>query len=79
MMTPREIIDAFPSKAAFGRACGFTKDPGKRAWDMHRRNSIRARYWRSIVAEAKRIDRRDITLTALAMAHAPAPTKEAAE
>ena len=71
MMTPREIIEAFPTKAAFGRACGFTKYPERNAWHMHKRNRIPVKYWRHIEAEAKGIGRRDITMLALAEAHAP--------
>lgn len=77
MMTPREIIEAFPSKAAFGRACGIEKHPERRAWDMHKSGSIPVKYWRAIVAEAKGIERRDITMLALAEAHSP--PAEAAE
>lgn len=87
MMTPREIIEAWPRKIDFGRACGITKNPAQRAWDMHRRSVIPVKYWQSLVAEAKGIGRRDITLTTLAKAHAlPAesatdrePAPEAAE
>ena len=77
MMTVQEIIDAFPTRSAFGRACGFKVNPSARAHDMRRRGSIPVRYWQGVIDAARDLGRRDITHRVLADAHAP--KMEAAE
>lgn len=70
MMTVQEIIDAFPTRSAFGRACGFKVNPSARANDMRRRGSIPVRYWNGVVEAARDLGRRDISHKVLIDAHA---------
>ena len=45
MRTVSDIIDALGGSTAFGRICGFTKNPGARGSDMRQRESIPVVYW----------------------------------
>ncbi|MHB2205028.1 hypothetical protein [Methylobacterium sp. CM6257] len=47
------IIDALGGSTAFGRICGFTKNPGARGSDMRQRGSIPLVYWPRIVEHAR--------------------------
>ncbi|MDF2602336.1 MAG: hypothetical protein K0Q54_5159 [Methylobacterium brachiatum] len=51
-----EIIDALGGSTAFGRICGFTKNPGARGSDMRQRGSIPVVYWPLIVEHARTHD-----------------------
>lgn len=48
-----EIIAALGGSTAFGRICGFSRNPGSRGSDMRQRGSIPVIYWPRIVAYAK--------------------------
>ncbi len=52
MKTVSDIIDALGGSTAFGRVCGFTRNPGARGSDMRQRGSIPVVYWPRIVAYA---------------------------
>jgi len=53
METVPDIIAALGGSTAFGRICGFTKNPGARGSDMRQRGSIPVAYWPRIVEHAK--------------------------
>lgn len=52
-----DLIDEAGGPAAFGRICGFKKNPGPRGSDMKTRNNIPVRYWPAILNWAKGADR----------------------
>ncbi|KTS07926.1 hypothetical protein SB2_02840 [Methylobacterium radiotolerans] len=56
MRTVSDIIDALGGSTAFGRICGFTKNPGARGSDMRQRESIPVVYWPRIVEYARARD-----------------------
>lgn len=64
-----EIIDSFTRLSTFGRACGFTRHPSQRAYDMRRRGRIPSRYWPLIIESAADASDLDITVEMLLAAH----------
>lgn len=64
-----EIIDSFMRLSTFGRACGFTRHPSQRAYDMRRRGRIPSRYWPLIIESAADASDLDITVEMLLAAH----------
>lgn len=77
MLTVPDIVDRLGGPTKFGRACGFTVNPGARGHDIKRRGSIPQAYWLRIVAAAAEADVSDVTLEALAKAHAPSSNEGA--
>ena len=76
MLTVPKIIETLGGPTKVGRICGFTRNPGARGHDLKARNSIPARYWPFIVAEASRQGKTDITLEVLAALHARPASKD---
>ncbi|MDF2620227.1 MAG: hypothetical protein K0S00_2886 [Xanthobacteraceae bacterium] len=68
-----EIIDSFTRLSTFGRACGFTRHPSQRAYDMRRRGRIPSRYWPLIIENAADASDLDITVEMLLAAHDDRP------
>ena len=53
METVAEIIDALGGPTAFGRICGFSRNPAARGSDMRQRGSIPVIYWPHVVEAAE--------------------------
>lgn len=69
MQNVDDIFEAFGGNAAVARVL---KVGPSTASEMKRRESIPVEYWPALVDEAKRIDRPDVTLEAIAMIMAEA-------
>lgn len=75
--TISDIVTALGGPTELGRACGFTKHPGARGWDMVSRESIPVEYWPSVIEAARAKKQRWINAEALLAAHAAAKSIEA--
>jgi hypothetical protein len=53
ILNAEQLIDLFGGPVAFGKICGFKKNPGQRGSDMKRRNFVPVNHWPKLIAHAR--------------------------